>query len=253
MDERRTVRVEPGGAANGKVRLNQSRHLIHERQPLGTRDLQPPQRRNADATGQLVRVQVERRKKVLGRVAVVKILNPARLATVGVRERLVIALDVLGVDDAARRSCGARLAVHRRERRDVAKPSYFLAVIDGPVRLAAILDDAQASILRQRQDGIHIDRFSDRMHDEDRGGFRTEARFDLLDARIEAAGIESMSRGFSPLRMMAESVPGSVIGETATSLPLGRSSAAMATKTATVPVATASAYPPPIQSVNIWQ
>ena len=52
------------------------------------------------------------------------------------------------------------------------------------------------------------------------------------------------------MRMIAAIDPGSVIGETSTSLPFGRSSAATATKSAEVPVATASAYPPPIMATN---
>jgi hypothetical protein len=50
--------------------------------------------------------------------------------------------------------------------------------------------------------------------------------------------------------MMAEIVPGSDTGETITSLPGGKSSAAKATNKAAVPVATASVRPPPIRRAN---
>ena len=50
--------------------------------------------------------------------------------------------------------------------------------------------------------------------------------------------------------MIEPSVPGSVIGDTMTSLPLGRSSAAIASQIDAVPVETASAYPPPISATK---
>ena len=67
---------------------------------------------------------------------------------------------------------------------------------------------------------------------------------------LKRPGWLSASRGRSRLRMIALIAPGSVMGETSTSLPSGSSSAARATKRAEVPVATASAYPPPIMATK---
>ncbi|MBY0430649.1 MAG: hypothetical protein K2Q10_05590 [Rhodospirillales bacterium] len=70
---------------------------------------------------------------------------------------------------------------------------------------------------------------------------------------LKLSGMESARRGLRPLRMIADNVPGSVMGETITSLPRGKSRAAKATNRAAVPVATASAQPPPSREANSAQ
>jgi hypothetical protein len=69
------------------------------------------------------------------------------------------------------------------------------------------------------------------MDDDGGGKVRPDAFRELLGPDIVTvrAVQERTSRGFSPLNAMAASVLGSVIGETRTSLPFGRSSAATET------------------------
>ena len=55
----------------------------------------------------------------------------------------------------------------------------------------------------------------------------------------------SATTGVCPNNIMGDTLPGSVTGETTTSLPLGSSRAISAKYIAIVPVATASACPPP--------
>ena len=133
------------------------------------------------------------------------------------------------------------LAVHGRERGDVAKSADRPAHDLGTVGLTGIFKNPDAAGVRLGNDLVDFGRLAGGMYDADRRYAGPETLDHLLNADIELSGLLSHKRGLSPLRMIALNDPGSVMGEIRTSLPLGRSSAASATKSEAVPVATASA------------
>ena len=91
---------------------------------------------------------IERGKEIGRRIAIAKIFSPTWLSTIGMRECFTKQLEITTIDDTSRWSRHIRLAVHRGEGRDVAKCADRTASNFGPMRLAAVLENADPAAMR---------------------------------------------------------------------------------------------------------
>src|SRR5690242_21811939 len=95
----------------------------------------------------------------------------------GLPEKLLVAR----INNAAAPARDMRFAIHRREGGDIPEcadgPSTYL----GAVRLAAVLDHADAARMRLAHDLAHVHRLADGMHDHHGAHVRTNTRHELLD------------------------------------------------------------------------
>jgi hypothetical protein len=98
-------------------------------------------------------MMVEGRREIRRRVAVVEIVAPARLAAIGVDQRVAENVETFRVDEPARRP---GLEVHGGECGDIAERPHRLCLVPGEMRLTAALDNLDAVLARGLDDLIDL-------------------------------------------------------------------------------------------------
>src|SRR5262249_9735470 len=116
------------------VRLADFRAIQHPSRQLGQKSeapeqrlLKSPERGDANGTGNLVSMEIQRREEKWVRIAIIKPLPPRRLSAISQGQRPVMESDIMREHHTSGAPRHMRLAIHRRERGDISVISDLLA------------------------------------------------------------------------------------------------------------------------------
>src|ERR1700731_2748952 len=109
-------------------------------------------------------MMVERRGEIGCRISIVEILLPAWLAAIGMDQCVAENLEIVRVDEPARRPGHVRLPVHGRKCGDVSKGADRLCLVLREMRLTAVLDDLYAVRVRNLDNLVDLGSIAGRIN-----------------------------------------------------------------------------------------